>query len=267
MKQVFLSADDFGRSLKRNKAIDESFKKGYIKSAGLIVTGQYLQDAVDLIKEGGYARHVHCHINLSGNIMGEDTKDIPLTEGLKKDSVFCENGMFRTYTGIPKNPKYVVKCVKVYKEIKAQYNKFLEVTDGKGNRSHIDFHLWYNLFWPAAIALNIFTLTHHIKSVRYIGIHHEHHKKKLYRIIRKFSWNPFVKSYHSSNIDGFLSKPEWFDGFKKFELYCHPDIIEEKVIDNTVSYFGNEKHSMEEHFNKLKQNDELKIVSWADECK
>lgn len=53
MKKVFLSADDFGRSPNRNKAIDESFKKGLIKSAGLIVTGQYLQDAVSQINRGG----------------------------------------------------------------------------------------------------------------------------------------------------------------------------------------------------------------------
>lgn len=53
MKQVFLSADDFGRSQNRNKAIDESFKKGLIKSAGLMTTGQYLQDAVNLISRGG----------------------------------------------------------------------------------------------------------------------------------------------------------------------------------------------------------------------
>lgn len=265
MKQVFLSADDFGRSHERNIAIDEAFKKDFIKSAGLIVTGQYLQDAVDLIKEGGYARHVHCHINLSGNIVGENTKDMPLTEGLKKDHTFCENGLFRTFTGIPKSPKYAIKFVKVYKEIKAQYNKFLEVTDGKGNRRHVDFHLWYNLFWPAAIALNIFTLTHHVKSVRYIGIHHEHHKKKLYRIIRKFSWNPFVKSYHSSNIDGFLSKPEWFDGLKKFELYCHPDYIGGQLLDNSISYFGNEKQLLETNIKMLNENQEIEMISWADE--
>ena len=53
MKQVIISADDFGRSLNRNKAIDESFKKGLIKSAGLIVTGQYLQDAINYMMGGG----------------------------------------------------------------------------------------------------------------------------------------------------------------------------------------------------------------------
>ena len=85
MKQVFLSADDFGRSLNRNKAIDESFKRGLIKSAGLIMTGQHLQDAVNLINNGGYVEHVHCHFNVSGNINGEDSLDRPLTEKIAKE--------------------------------------------------------------------------------------------------------------------------------------------------------------------------------------
>jgi predicted glycoside hydrolase/deacetylase ChbG (UPF0249 family) len=56
MKQVFLSADDFGRSHERNLAIDDAFKKGLIRSTGLIVTGQYLQDAVNKMNNGGVRR-------------------------------------------------------------------------------------------------------------------------------------------------------------------------------------------------------------------
>lgn len=95
MRYVYLSADDFGRSKKRNIAIDESFKKGLIKSAGLIVTGQYLQDAVVRMNEGGYVHHIHCHFNLSGNIMGEDSMDSPISERIKSDAMFCEGGFFR----------------------------------------------------------------------------------------------------------------------------------------------------------------------------
>ena len=157
MKQVFLSADDFGRSPSRNKAIDESFKKGLIKSAGLVVTGQYLQDAVNLINKGGYIAHVHCHFNVSGNINGEDSSDRPLTEKMAKDSTFCENGLFKPYKSLPNRPKDIFKWWKVYKELCAQYEKFLQMTEGKGNRSHIDFHLWYNLTWPVSIALFFFT--------------------------------------------------------------------------------------------------------------
>ena len=52
MKKVILTADDLGRSHERNEAIDYLFKKGLIKSAGLLVTGKYLQDAVNLINRG-----------------------------------------------------------------------------------------------------------------------------------------------------------------------------------------------------------------------
>ena len=93
--------------------------------------------------------------------------DRPLTEKMAKDSTFCENGLFKPYKSLPNKPKDVFKWHKVYKELCAQYDKFLLVTEGKGDCRHIDFHLWYNLTWPVAIALNLFTWTHKIKSVRY----------------------------------------------------------------------------------------------------
>ena len=264
MKQVFLSADDFGRSLNRNKAIDESFKRGLIKSAGLIMTGQHLQDAVNLINNGGYVEHVHCHFNVSGNINGEDSLDRPLTEKIAKDSAFCENGLFKPYKSLPNRPKDIFKWWKVYKELCAQYEKFLQMTEGKGNRSHIDFHLWYNLTWPVSIALNFFTWTHGIKSVRYIGVHQV--RSRRLRLLRLLSWNPFVKCYRSSNIDGFLTYPEWFQNEKRFELYCHPDYMKNggEVMDNSISYFGHEKQPMETNVQLLKKKDDLEFVSWAE---
>lgn len=263
MKQVFLSADDFGRSLNRNRAIDESFKRGLIKSAGLIMTGRYLQDAVNQMNGGGYVEHVHCHFNVSGNLNGEDSLDKPLTEKMAKDKSFCENGMFKPYTGLPNRPKEIFKWHTVYKELCAQYNKFLTVTNGKGNRSHIDFHLWYNLTGPVSIALNLFTWTHRIKTVRYIGVHQEHTRRKIFRVL---SWNPFVKFYRSSNIDGFLTHPEWFEKDKCFELYCHPDYMKEcgdVLMDNSISYFEHEKQPMETNIQMLKQRGDLVFVSWG----
>ncbi len=165
MKQVFLSADDFGRSPERNMAIYEAFKKGLIKSAGLIVTGQYLQDAVCQINKGEFVEHVHCHFNVSSNINGEDSMDKPLTDRMAEDKSFCSDGLFNPYKRLPNRPKDVFKWYKVYKELCAQYNKFLQVTEYKGNRYHVDFHLWYNLTWPVSIALIFFTWTHPIKSV------------------------------------------------------------------------------------------------------
>ena len=261
MRKVFLTADDFGRSPERNDAIDESFKKGLICSAGLMVTGKYLQDAVDHIKSGGYCSKVHCHFNLSGNIKGEDSEDTPLTERMKKDRTFCKDNKYRTWAGHPSNFFDIFKFMVVYKELVAQYDRFVEVTEGKGCLHHVDFHLYFNLTWPSSLALNIFTWTHKIKSVRYIGVDREHSKRRLFLFL---SWNPFVKSYRSGNIDAFLSKPEWFAKDKTFELYCHPDYKTGVLMDNSASIFKHEKKSLKEHVDLLRKYD-LEFVSWRDE--
>ena len=62
MKKIILNADDFGRSIEQNQAIDSSFHMGLICSAGLIITAQYLQDAIDKANKGGYMEHIHLHI-------------------------------------------------------------------------------------------------------------------------------------------------------------------------------------------------------------
>lgn len=262
MRKVFLSADDFGRSPGRNKAIDESFKQNLIRSAGLIVTGKHLKDAEKYVLRGGYVSKIHCHFNLSGNIKDEDSEDIPLTEEMKKDETFCVNGKFRSYTGLPSNFSSIFKFLLVYRELVAQYKKFIEVTGGKGNLYHVDFHLWYNLTWPVCIALNLFTWTHKIKSVRYIGVHQEHTRR---RILRLLSYNPFVKSFRSSNIDGFISKPELFVKDNCFELYCHPDYIDDKLMDNSFSYYGHPKRLLETQISDLLQKaKDIEFVSWAE---
>lgn len=186
--------------------------------------------------------------------------DRPLTEIMAKDSSFCKDGLYRPYTTLPNRPKDIFKFHVVYKELCAQYNMFLSVTEGKGNRYHIDFHLWYNLTWPVAIALNLFTWTHRIKSVRYIGFHQERSRRRFFRLL---SWNPFVRSYRSSNIDGFLTQPDRFDKDACFELYCHPDYMDGVLMDNSISYFGNDKRSMETHISMLKDRGDLELVSWV----
>ena len=56
MVHIILNADDFGRSIERNKAIDDSFKQGLICSAGLIVTGKHLQNAQQFFKAAERAK-------------------------------------------------------------------------------------------------------------------------------------------------------------------------------------------------------------------
>ena len=262
MTKVIVNADDFGKSPGRNRAIDDSFKQGLISSAGLIVTGRYLQDAVDLIKEGDYYDRIHLHVNLSANLPHEGSEDAPLTDAMRNDSFFCSNGKFIPDRGLPTEISSILKWRVVYREIIAQYNKFIEVTDGKGDYSHIDFHLWYNLTWPVAVALNLFTRKKKIKTVRYIGLHQM--KNRRFRLFRAISWNPRVKCVPATNIDYYLSKRDNLVRYELVELFCHPHYKEGVFLDNSRSYLNHDRQPMLNHVQRLRDSEDIEFITWKD---
>lgn len=261
VQQIIINADDFGKSPSRNQAIHDSFVNGMIHSAGIIVTGKHLQNAVELMNKGGYVDKVHLHVNLSTNLLHENSEDIPLSEEMKYDSLFCINGRFKPYNGLPRSFVSIRKWRVVYKEIVAQYLRFKELTKGQGDMSHIDFHLWYNLTWPVSVALNLFSWKYHIKSVRYIGEHQKHVRR--FMLFRCLSWKPFVKSVHSTNIDYYLSRRSALCRFSVIELYCHPNYKENGLLlDDSPSYLKHERKSMQFHIQQLNSLDDIQFVSW-----
>lgn len=264
MIQVILNGDDFGKSPERNRAIDDSFKMGLIRSASLIITGKYLQDAVNYFNNGDYVEKLHLHINLSTAPLdkSEGSEDVPLTTSMKKDSLFCKDGKFKPYKGLPRRFSSIVKWKEVYYEIVAQYNKFIEITQGKGNYEHVDFHSWYNLSWPVAIALNVFTRKYHIKSVRYFGLHQKAYLPN--KIFRYISWNPRVKFYPATNIDYFLSKYQTFKNFKIIELYTHPLYKNGVLLDDSISYLNHERQPMQKQIEMLREKGIIDLFSWED---
>lgn len=257
--KIILNADDFGKSPNRNRAVDDSFKQGLINSAGLIVTGKHLQEAIDYMNRGGYADKIHIHFNLSANLLHEDSDDKPLSEGIRKDPLFCKDGRFIKYHGLPFHPFDIRKWRVVYNELVAQFDIFKEVTNGKADYKHVDFHLWYNLTWPVSVALNLFTRKYKIKSVRYIGIHQ---KSIRYRLFRLFSWNPRVKSYPATNIDYFLSKREALGNVEVIELYCHPNYKDGVFFDDSPSYLKHDRQPMQQQIQKLRELGDVESVSW-----
>lgn len=260
--KVILNADDFGKSPGRNQAIDDCFRQGLISSAGMIVTGLYLQDAVDKMKWGGYCDRIHLHFNLSANQMHEGSEDTPLTENMQKDPFFCEDGKFKAYNGLPHNLSDIGKWRIVYDELVAQYNRFIEVTEGKADYTHVDFHLWYNLTWPAAIALNIFSWRYHIRSVRYIGLHQM--RSMRYRLLRVLSQKPFVRYIPATNIDYYLSNKGSLDKNKVLELYCHPHYKDGVFLDDSPSYLKHERQLMKKHHQLLREAGCFELISWSD---
>ena len=262
MVRVIVNADDFGKSIERNQAIDKAFKKGMISSIGTIVTGVYLQDAINQAVDGGYLDRLHLHFNFAANSMQENSEDAPLTEAMKKDSFFCKEGKFLRYKKLPYRLSGIRKCGVVYKEMVAQYNYFKKITDGKADYKHIDFHLWYNLTWPVAIALNLFTWKYKIDSVRYWCV--SFWKKNKYKIFRILSWNPQVKSFPACSIYYYLTKRQSLLKYPVVELFCHPNYKDGEFIDDTPSYLYKDRRSMQLNFTELKALDSIEFISWED---
>lgn len=262
MEHIIINADDFGKSPDRNRAINDAFRLGLINSAGMIVTGWFMQDAVNQAVGGGYLNNLHLHINLSANLLHENSNDVPLTELMKKDPCFCKDGKFLKYRGLPKRISSIRKWKVVYQEMVAQFELFKKVTQGKGNYKHIDFHLWYNLTWPVSLALNHFTRRYKIESVRYYGVQQKSVKK--YILYRLLSWNPRVKYFPSTNIDYYLSKRGLFDRTPIVELYCHPNYRNNMLLDDSPSYLGNKRQSLLNNVAMLTQSGVREFISWEE---
>lgn len=262
--RIIVNADDFGKSPGRNLAIRDAYQQGMIQSIGLIVTGKYLQQAVDLMNAApaGSWADVHLHVNLSANLFREGSEDAPLSETMRKDPYFCQDGRFKPYRGLPNRPWTVFKWRTVYREMVAQFELFKEISGGQADYKHIDFHLWYNLTWPVAVALGRFTRKYGIRSVRYIGEHQR--GRRLYRWMLRLSRDPQVVSFPATNIDYFVSKPALFGRSDLIELYCHPHYKEEVLLDDSPSYLKHGRQPMARQMELLRTSGDYAYISWKD---
>ena len=259
MVRVVVNADDFGKNLVHNNDIDDAFKKGMITSVGTIVTGKYLQDALIHANSGGYMDRLHLHFNFAANV---DSEDAPISEAMRKDSFFCEEGNFKKYRGLSGRWTDVRKWRVVYKEMVAQYNYFKKVTGGKADYHHVDFHLWYNLTWPVSLALNYFTVRYNIKTVRYWSIRQKEKGKRI--IFRLLSWNTRVESVPACSIRYYLTKKQTLAKCKVVELFCHPNYKNGLLIDDTPSYLDKDRLPMQMLITELRNIEDLEFVSWKE---
>lgn len=270
MKKVILSADDFGRSNERNMAIDHAFKQGLIKSAGLIVNTKYTEEAVNMAVAGGYLSLLHCHFNTSSNIHSGGG-GLPVSENMSKDTIWCKDGKFRDTVKHSCDILFIHSNV-IFGELEAQFQKFVDITRGEANNTHVDFHLYHNLHLSTAWALRKFINHHDIQSARYIGIEKQHNIKLVTRLRQIISLNilktakiknPLTKNIKSSNINYFLRKPEVMNT-DIIELYCHPDCIDGELMDNSISVFGDQIMSLKEHIAAINRTCKCEFLSWKD---
>lgn len=259
--KIIVNADDFGKSVEINRAINDSYKRGFVNSIGIIINAECVQNAVNQIDNGGgYWEDVHIHFNLSSNA-------IPLTTTISKDPYFCKNGLFKLFAytpnrNIPSGCKQLFKWKMVYNELEAQYHRFLEMSHGRGDGSHIDFHVWYNLSLPVAIALHHFIKNYNIKSARLIGFHQMDVPR--YRLFSRISSNPNLRCYQSTNMDYYLSHPEKFKNEEIVELYCHPEYKDNVLLDNSLSYLRHERQPLQTFVEKLRLMGNVEFISWKE---
>ena len=263
---IILCADDFGRSMNRNLAIDFAFKHNMIKSAGLIVSSKYTYEAVSLASTNGYLRDIHLHLCLDSN--GEISGGArPLSEKFRKDPHFCTNNMFSDVNYYRIDFYRYVSLF--YDELEKQYLEFKKITKGKANLQHIDFHIYRNLSFPVGIAYRKLIKNYRIKSARYIGLHQldrpigggYHGMKKYFAhaLISRQLNGKKGEIVPSCTIGYFMKNRDKLKKCDCIELYCHPDLIDGKLVDNTKNSFDSNISFLENNYNEV-------AASIADNC-
>lgn len=126
MANIIFNADDFGYSKGINYGIIEAHKSGVLTSTTLMMNMPGTIHGVELSKEVRTLA-IGLHLNIS---LGK-----PLTKG---KSLVGEDGKFIKPNNLPQGYTYCEEDLE--KEIRAQYDKFLELMGRKP--SHLDSHLF-----------------------------------------------------------------------------------------------------------------------------
>lgn len=263
--KIVMQADDFGRSHEMNLAIDCAMKQGLVRSTALLMGSEFTREAVEMAQQGGYLRHVHCHLNLSsGKNVGNHF--VPLDETYKK-SRFCKNGEFDSCIYVlPDFPRY---SGVILRELEAQFLQFRELTGGQANYNRLDVHRWVNLSPPVDLAYRKLIRKYDVASARFFGEHHKHPnslKKRVLYSIMISSMNK-QKQYimKSSRVEFFLLHPEMFTGNDFVELYVHPDYRNGILTDVTTSVYGKGHYKpLEEQIRLIREAGHTEFLSWED---
>ncbi len=130
---LIVNADDLGLNGSVNNAICEAFSSGLIDRTTMLVNMPDAKEGMELAAAGSFVDKVGLHLNL--------TSGRPLTEGIAKDRVMCdENGEFtaefarnlKTRFFLPKQTRKNVEA-----ELRAQFDRYADLG---GTLWHVDSH-------------------------------------------------------------------------------------------------------------------------------
>lgn len=241
MTNIIFNADDFGYSKGINYGIIEAHKSGVLTSTTLMMNMSGTFHATELSK-GVETLAVGLHLNIS---LGK-----PLTDG---KTLTSENGKFIKPQNLPEGYKYCEE--ELEKEIRAQYDKFIELMGRKP--SHLDSHLFSTDKVPemrklaAKLALEKdiplrnydIDLYNHVEFINY----------------RNYNAKPTL-DYIEENFQDIISHPY-------VEIMTHPGYVDYEVYNNS-SYNIQRANELEiltsSKMKKLIKDNNVNLITYYD---
>ncbi len=217
---LIVNADDFGKDESVTSAICEAFEKGLIQRTTLMTNMPFAKEAMDLARKCGFDDRVGIHINL--------TSGTPLTDGIKKDPVMCnEAGDFsaefarnkKTRFFLPKDTKRHVES-----ELRAQLDRYAELG---GTLWHIDSHHHVHTDPSVYSVLKKVIKDYPVTSIR-LSRNMFRGKNPLMRLYKTI-FNTSVRKYCRVCPDYFGSAEDYRDF-----LTDHPDIAKTSEVEVMV---------------------------------
>ena len=155
MKQLIVTADDYGMSKGVNEAIDAGISCGLITSTNVMTNMEYYREAEKLCK---LPVSVGIHWTISAGKSVLPPSEIP--------SLVDSDGNFYSYGALrSRYRKGLIADADIVKELKAQYNRFVEVCGepdywNTHQNTHVDFRI-FQLFVDTAKKLGIYKMRSH----------------------------------------------------------------------------------------------------------
>lgn len=139
MNRIIIRADDLGYSEGINLGITKSVSEGIVTSVGLMTNMPHAQQGVDMMKDLSVCLGLHCNISAGK----------PLSKIEEIPSLVDENGNFKSSKLFRTTTSDFTNYDEAYKEISAQYDRFVELTGHKP--CYIDVHAVYSKNFYRAI--------------------------------------------------------------------------------------------------------------------
>ena len=155
MNQLIVTADDYGMSKGVNEAIDAGISCGLITSTNVMTNMEYYREAAKL-RNMPVSVGVHWTISAGKSVLPPN--EIPSL--VDSDGNFFSYGQLRS-----RYRKGLISDNDIVKELKAQYNRFVEVCGepdywNTHQNTHVDFRI-FRLFVDTAKGLGIYKMRSH----------------------------------------------------------------------------------------------------------